>query len=74
LLDQSDIDINLASKKGITPLHCAVDRGHEDIVRLLLGRSDIDINLGDKDHKTPLYHAVERNGTRRFDDAPVLRL
>ena len=50
-------DVNLATNDGSTPLCCAVDRGHVEVVRLLLRAPAIEINLAIKDGSTPLILA-----------------
>ena len=44
---------------GLTPLRWAVDRGHEDVVDLLMTRKDVNPNVRDRYGKTPLIVAVQ---------------
>ena len=53
-------DISAARKDGQTPLHAAVESGHEVVARLLIDGS-ADVSAADKDGSTPL-HVAERNG------------
>jgi ankyrin repeat protein len=46
---------------GKTPLSWAAERGHEDIVKLLLGMGKVDIDSQDKNGRTPLSRAVEES-------------
>ncbi|CAN1250832.1 Acyl-CoA-binding domain-containing protein 2 [Linum perenne] len=54
--------INIDSE-GRTPLHWAVDRGHRNIVELLVERN-ADVNAKDNEGQTALHYAVvcEREG------------
>ncbi|KAJ5939635.1 ankyrin repeat-containing domain protein [Penicillium verhagenii] len=45
----------------IGSLHIAAQRGHEQIVRVLLEQSSVDINKADSDGRTPLIHAIVEN-------------
>ncbi|KAK6500072.1 hypothetical protein TWF481_010430 [Arthrobotrys musiformis] len=57
LLARSGVDLELKGNAGGTPLLLAADRGHEDVVKLLIDRR---ANLEAKDEYgcTPLYRAV----------------
>jgi hypothetical protein len=44
---------------GRTPLSWAAERGHEDIVKLLLGTGKVDIDSQDKNGRTPLSWAAQ---------------
>jgi hypothetical protein len=51
--------ITTSKKKGwIGGLHIAAQRGHKQILQVLLLRSDMDVNQQDSDGRTPLIHAV----------------
>ncbi|WP_143688847.1 tetratricopeptide repeat protein [Wolbachia endosymbiont of Laodelphax striatellus] len=54
----NDIDLN---DRGNTPLHVAVSKDHQDIVKLLLNVPGIDVNIQNKDGKTPLDIAKQSN-------------
>ncbi|CAG8222257.1 unnamed protein product [Penicillium nalgiovense] len=59
LIDQgADLD-DCDNQLGITPLHCAVYRGNEEMVELLLN-SNANINATCKDGKTVLHMAAEQ--------------
>lgn len=48
---------------GGAPLHVASFRGHQEIVKLLLGHPDILVNLRNAEEKTPLDLALEQGHT-----------
>ncbi|MDI1488120.1 MAG: hypothetical protein OHK93_007394 [Ramalina farinacea] len=53
-------DINARCVKGMTPLHYAVERGNESMVRLLLQtHSAADLQAQDVAKRTPLHLAIE---------------
>lgn len=52
----SGCDVNLANIHGDTALWVACDRGHEELVNILLRHPDIDIDKGIK--HVPLHAAV----------------
>ncbi|CAN1250833.1 Acyl-CoA-binding domain-containing protein 2 [Linum perenne] len=58
-----DVSVNLKDSEGRTPLHWAVDRGHRNIVELLVERN-ADVNAKDNEGQTALHYAVvcEREG------------
>jgi ankyrin repeat protein len=58
-------DVNAATKKGITPLHCAAESGLECAVRCLV-LYGAEINAVDSNGKTPLQWAVSINGNKRL--------
>ncbi|KAF5195825.1 Acyl-coa-binding domain-containing protein [Thalictrum thalictroides] len=49
--------VNLKDSEGRTPLHWAVDRGHSNIVELLLSKN-ADVNAKDNEGQTPLHYAA----------------
>lgn len=51
------VSVNLQDSEGRTPLHWAVDRGHTNIVELLLSKS-ADVNAKDNEGQTPLHYAA----------------
>lgn len=54
---ENGVSINLRDSEGRTPLHWAVDRGHFDVVEILL-RRNADVNAKDHEGQTPLHYAV----------------
>ncbi|XP_043717468.1 acyl-CoA-binding domain-containing protein 1-like [Telopea speciosissima] len=53
----SGVSVNLKDSDGQTPLHWAVDRGHLNIVELLVSRN-ADVNAKDNEGQTPLHYAA----------------
>ncbi|KAI3953450.1 hypothetical protein MKW92_006962 [Papaver armeniacum] len=51
---ENGVSVNL---KGRSPLHWAVDRGHLDMVELLLSKN-ADVNAQDNEGQTPLHYAA----------------
>ena len=60
LLSRTDIQVNLATHKGKTPLHMACQEGYVDVVRQLLSRTYIQVNLADQYGRTPLQMAMPK--------------
>tara|TARA_B100002052_G_scaffold297468_1_gene328268 strand:- start:1053 stop:2153 length:1101 start_codon:yes stop_codon:yes gene_type:complete len=56
------------SNTGVTPLYAACDKGHVQVVQLLLEK-DVKVNQADKDGATPLFAACEK---RHFDIVRLL--
>nr|CAG8536530.1 15087_t:CDS:10 [Entrophospora candida] len=56
ILDQDKkTDLNKKDNQGLTLLHWACDRGHLDIVKLLI-ENDADINVLSVDNETPMHY------------------
>ena len=51
--------LNTTNNEGQTPLICAVTRGHEKIVQLLINQTDIDLNACDNNGYTALLLAAK---------------
>lgn len=54
---ETGTDVNVCDEEGMSLLHWACDRGHEDIVDILLNKN-CDVNLRATDGQTPLHYAV----------------
>lgn len=54
---ENGTDVNVCDEEGMSLLHWACDRGHEDIVDILLSKN-CDVNLRATDGQTPLHYAV----------------
>ncbi|KAI5762929.1 RNASEL protein [Gulo gulo luscus] len=59
LLLHHGADVNVRGEKGKTPLILAVERGHLDLVQMLLEQEHIEIDDTDSEGKTALLLAVE---------------
>ena len=64
LIDSLD-DVNIQDKYGWTPLHLAIRRGREEMVRYLVEEKSADINIQDNSGWTPLMEAI-------MDDFPSI--
>lgn len=62
IITDRNIDINALNEENQTALHCAIETGNIDIVRLLLN-SGADPNLQDDLNFSPLHKACIRNNT-----------
>jgi ankyrin repeat protein len=51
--------VNLCDTSGYTPLHLACDKGHIDIVNILL-KCNSNVNLCDNNGYTPLHVACDK--------------
>ncbi len=58
-------DVNIQDKYGWTPLHLAIRRGREEMVRYLVEEKKADINIQDSSGWTPLMEAI-------MDDFPTI--
>ncbi|RAO66274.1 uncharacterized protein BHQ10_002286 [Talaromyces amestolkiae] len=56
LLENYEIDINLADRAGRIPLSYAAEKGYFAVVRLLIEKADV--NIADIDGRTPLSYAA----------------
>ncbi|ONK63971.1 uncharacterized protein A4U43_C07F20790 [Asparagus officinalis] len=54
---ENGIPVNSRDSEGRTPLHWAVDRGHYNVVELLL-KKNADVNAKDNEGQTALHYAV----------------
>jgi hypothetical protein len=58
--DQVSIDVDAKDDNGWTPLSWAAERGHEAVVKLLLGTGKVDVDAKDEEYGwTPLSLAAE---------------
>ena len=57
LMDSLD-NVDIQDKYGWTPLHLAIRRGREEMVRYLVEEKDADINIQDGSGWTPLMEAI----------------
>jgi len=62
-------DVNQQNLEGWSPLHAAADRGHKEVVELLVETFKANVNLQNKQGTTPLYHACEHG---RYEVAKYL--
>lgn len=64
---EGGVSVNVKDSEGRTPLHWAVDRGHANVVELLVSK-DADVNAKDDEGQTPLHYAVvcDREGIAEF--------
>ncbi|KAF2299301.1 hypothetical protein GH714_031416 [Hevea brasiliensis] len=64
---ETGVSANLKDSEGRTPLHWAVDRGHLNVVEVLVERNS-DINAKDNEGQTPLHYAAvcEREAIAEF--------
>jgi ankyrin repeat protein len=51
-------DVNIQEKYGWTPLHFAIRRGEEEMVKYLVEEKNADINIQDNAGWTPLMEAI----------------
>ncbi|KAL2550807.1 Acyl-CoA-binding domain-containing protein 1 [Forsythia ovata] len=54
---ESGVPVNLKDSEGRTPLHWAVDRGHVNVIELILN-NNADLNAKDNEGQTPLHYAA----------------
>ena len=59
LIDMGCCDANGVDFGGYTPLAWAASKGHEEVVKILLGSEEIDPDKPDKNCRTPLSYAAE---------------
>ena len=58
LLQQPQVDVNVATNNGSTALHLSAFRGHLEVVALLLQQPQIDLNAATDDGDTALHFAA----------------
>ncbi|CAN0006370.1 unnamed protein product [Choristocarpus tenellus] len=58
LVMEQRVDVDRSDPYGYTPLHWAAQKGHADIVRLLVGNGAL-VNVRDKWKRTPLHRAAK---------------
>lgn len=54
---ENGVSVNLTDSEGRAPLHWAVDRGHFNVVEILLSKN-ADVNAKDNEGQTPLHYAA----------------
>lgn len=60
LLSRKDLDVNIKEKEfGMTPLHCAAERGLKGCIQMLIKHPQINLNATDKNGKTPRELATD---------------
>ena len=57
------MDVNQADERSSTPLNIASEKGHTDVVKLLLTKDGVDINKAWEKGGTPLYFACQNGHT-----------
>lgn len=57
LLETGQVDINAKDLMDKTPLYCAAERGHHEVVALLLGTGQVDVNAGNTEGCNPILPA-----------------
>ena len=62
------VNVNQANKNGITPLYVACEKGHLDVVQVLLTKKEIQINQATNDGRTPINIASD------FGHTEIVRL
>jgi ankyrin repeat protein len=66
LLEHPNLNINAPrASDQTTPLYMAADKGHDNIVRMLLARPDLNINQGSMDTDFTALFAAADNGRER---------
>lgn len=63
LLSQPAISVDMRDLSGSTPLHRAVSKGHEGIVKKMIQKGRASPNIQDKEGFTPLVRS-QREGTK----------
>jgi ankyrin repeat protein len=63
LITEGNAEVNKADNDGRTPLFVAAQRGHAQVVKLLLTVGNAEVNKPKNDGRTPLYAAAELGKT-----------
>ena len=59
LLSHPSINVNATNSSGVSALHYAASKGHNDILTILVSRDDINMNIQDiHARNTPLLRAI----------------
>ena len=58
LVNDDNLDINCKDFKGYTPLMCAAQEGHTNIVKFLVSRNECDVNRATNTGLTALHYAT----------------
>ena len=63
ILTLEGVNVNLQSKRGMTPIHMAIERNLRSVVEMLVQREDIEINKANRELITPLHFAAHFGDT-----------
>ena len=64
LIFECNSQISITDASGKIPLHYAVDKGHLDVVRMLMSRfHTAGVNSADNSRQTPLHYACKNGHT-----------
>ena len=67
LIECSRIEVNFKNEKGQTALSLAAEKGHTEVVKLLLERDEVKVNPADNSHAlTALGYATINGHTEMF--------
>jgi len=66
LLLKEGCSVDAKEEHGKTPLHCAANKGHRELLLLLLSNG-ADINAKDLHGRTPLHYAAQQGGSLVWD-------
>ena len=61
--ERFSVDVNCAMDDGRTPLYIASDKGHSEVVSMLLAMQGVNVNQGMDDSCTPLFAASQGGHT-----------
>ena len=64
LIETGCYNLNRGDFRGYTPLAWAAEKGHEEVVKLLLGREEVDPDIPEEHGRTPFMFAALRGHER----------